>query len=168
MDPTNNRIVMDFCGLMTGIFGYDPSVPTSHSEFVAKQTQLEKESVEKVKAEGRRPNPKLCHMCKLVKLLSPTTAENDGGGGGRGGFKWDPECWYLLFGNWHQLNDVLNLSARPPPHSSATRCGTPCTRASPLLTRRSRARCCAWASWLAGRKSCGRVRHAAGRGTEDY
>jgi hypothetical protein len=94
---------MDLSVLMTDIFGYDPSAPMSRSEFVAKHAQLEKESVEKAKAEGRRPNPKLCHMCRLVKPLSPTTAENDGGGGGRGGFKWDPECWYLPFGNWHQL-----------------------------------------------------------------
>jgi hypothetical protein len=83
---------MDLSVLMTDIFGYDPSAPMSRSEFVAKHAQLEKESVEKAKVEGRRLNPKLCHMCRLVKPLSPTTAENDGGGGGRGGFKWDPEC----------------------------------------------------------------------------
>jgi len=36
MDPTNNRIVMDFCGLMISIFGYDPSVLMLYSKFVAK------------------------------------------------------------------------------------------------------------------------------------
>jgi hypothetical protein len=103
IDPTNNRVVEDLSGLMTDIFGYDPSAPMSRSEFVAKHAQLEKESVKKVKAEGRRSNPKLCHMCRLAKPLSSTAAESDGGGGGRGCFKWDSECWYLPFGNWDQL-----------------------------------------------------------------
>jgi hypothetical protein len=79
MDPTNNRVVEDLSGLMTDIFGYDPSAPMSRSEFVAKHAQLEKESVEKAKAEGRRSNLKLCHMCRLVKPLSSTAAESDGG-----------------------------------------------------------------------------------------
>ena len=78
MDPTNNRVVLDLRGLMTDIIGYDSSAPMSHSEFVAKQAQVEKESIKKAKAEGRRPNPRLCHMCRLVKPLSPMAAEMDG------------------------------------------------------------------------------------------
>ncbi|OXV05664.1 hypothetical protein Egran_06568 [Elaphomyces granulatus] len=100
IDPTNKKIVLDLSGLMTDIFGYDVTAPSSHSEFVAKQAHLEKESVEKAKAKGGHPNPKLCHMCRFIKPLSPTMAENDGG---RWGFKWNPEKRFMPFGNWHQL-----------------------------------------------------------------
>ncbi|KAI9862442.1 MAG: hypothetical protein M1813_004292, partial [Trichoglossum hirsutum] len=68
---------------MTDVFGYGPGALTSHSEFVVKYVQLEKESAEKARAEGRHSSPKLRHMCKLVKPLSPKTAEDNGGGGGR-------------------------------------------------------------------------------------
>jgi hypothetical protein len=83
VDPTNNRIVVDFNGLMTNIFGYGPGTLASHSEFVVKYVQLEKENAEKARAEGRHSSPKLCHMCKLVKPLSPKMAEDNDGGGGR-------------------------------------------------------------------------------------
>lgn len=100
IDPTNNRFVMDLSGLMSDILGYDPTKPMSYSEFVAKQAQLESESIEKAKAEGKHPNPKLCHMCRLVKPLSPTTGKNSSGGDV---FEWDPAGWHLPFGNWNQL-----------------------------------------------------------------
>lgn len=103
IDPTNKRIVMDRSGFMTTILGYDPTVKMSHSEFMVRQAQIEKESVEKAKAEGRHPNPKLCHMCRLVKLLCPTPAEKNNSGSGGRGFRWNPDCLYMPFGNWHQL-----------------------------------------------------------------
>jgi hypothetical protein len=98
IDPANKRIVLDLRGPMTNIFGDDIIAPRSHSEFVAKQAQLEKESVEKAKAKAEHPNPKLCHMCRLVKPLSPTMVED-----GRPGFQWNPEKSFMPFGNWHQL-----------------------------------------------------------------
>ncbi|KAE9377360.1 HET-domain-containing protein [Stipitochalara longipes BDJ] len=99
IDPTNKRIVMDLSGLMTELLGFDPSEPVSHTEFVAREARLEKESVEKAKADGKHPNPKLCYMCRLVKPLSPTTEKANG----RPAFEWNPEGWHLPFGTWNQL-----------------------------------------------------------------
>ncbi|KAH8743461.1 heterokaryon incompatibility protein-domain-containing protein [Hyaloscypha finlandica] len=106
MDPTNKRVVMDLSGLMTDILGYDPSEPVSHTEFVARQARLEKESIEKAKADGKHPNPKLCHMCRLVKPLSLTTETTDG----RRAFTWNPEGSFLPFGTWHQLKQRQHCS----------------------------------------------------------
>ena len=84
---------------MADILGYDPSEPTSYTEFVVRQAWLEKESVEKVKADGKYPSPKLCHMCRLVKPFNPATEKANG----CLGFEWEPEYWFLPFGTWHQL-----------------------------------------------------------------
>jgi hypothetical protein len=96
INQTNKRIIMDCRGTMTDMLGYDPSEPMSYTEFVARQARLEKESVEEAKADGKHPNPKLCHMCRLVKPLSPTTEKANG----RLGFEWEPEYWFLPFGTW--------------------------------------------------------------------
>ncbi|RYP48701.1 hypothetical protein DL769_011176 [Monosporascus sp. CRB-8-3] len=97
MDPTDKRIILDMSGLMTGIFGYDTSESISQTEFAARYGRLEKESVERARADGKHPNQKLCHMCRLVKPLGRTTEKANG----PLGFEW--KCCYLPFGNWHQL-----------------------------------------------------------------
>ncbi|CZR66050.1 uncharacterized protein PAC_15951 [Phialocephala subalpina] len=99
VDPTNERVIMDLSGFMADILGCNPREPMSYTEFVALQTRLEKESVEKAKADGKHPNPKLCYMCRLLKLVSPTAEKVDS----RPSFKWKLESLSLPFGTWQQL-----------------------------------------------------------------
>lgn len=72
MDPTNNRVVLDMSTLFTYQFSYDPTVPVSHTEFVARQERMERDSIERARSNGQHPNPQLCHTCRLVKPLEPT------------------------------------------------------------------------------------------------
>ncbi|KAF2246193.1 HET-domain-containing protein [Trematosphaeria pertusa] len=99
IDPTNQRIVLDLSGLMTGILGVDPSQPIPRAEFEALHARLEQESVDKAKADGKHPNPKLCYMCRRVKPLAPLDASATGSPR----FKWNPQPVVLPFGNWSQL-----------------------------------------------------------------
>ncbi|KAF1960522.1 HET-domain-containing protein [Byssothecium circinans] len=103
IDPTNKRIVFDMRNLMEDIFGFDPSKTTmSHAEFVAKHQQIEADSVAKAKAKGQHPNPKLCYMCRYIKILKPTTAKSSTGTHSRPRFEWNDKL-FLPFGNWSQL-----------------------------------------------------------------
>ena len=110
IDPTNKRIVTDMSMLMAGIFGYDPDKPSlTKAEFVAKQRQIEADSVAKAKAKGQHPNPKLCYMCRYIKILRPSTIDTSTSGHNRPKFEWNDKFW-LPFGNWNQLNLRTNCS----------------------------------------------------------
>jgi hypothetical protein len=103
IDPTNKRIILDLSNMMEGIFGFDPSKPAmSHAEFVAKNQQIEADSIAKAKAKDQHPNPKLCYMCRYIKILKPTTANLSTSTHSRPRFEWNDKL-YLPFGNWNQL-----------------------------------------------------------------
>jgi Heterokaryon incompatibility protein (HET) len=109
-DPTNRRIVMDLSTLMEDIFGYDPDKPiTTEAEFVARQKQIEADSIAKAKAKGQHPNPKLCYMCRYIKILKPTTVDTSTSSRSRPKFEWNDKLW-LPFGNWNQLRQRTNCS----------------------------------------------------------
>lgn len=97
MDPNTKKIIFDFRGL--GLLPYSATKPASYEEFAADQLQAEKDSLEKVKAAGKHPNSKLCHMCRLIKPLGPM-ADKIGGGHN---FQWENECSFFPFGTWNQL-----------------------------------------------------------------
>jgi hypothetical protein len=110
IDPANKRIVYDLRHLMESIFGFDPSKPAnSHAEFVAKNQQIEADSIAKAKAKGQHPNPKLCYMCRYIKILKPTTAKSSTGTHSRPRFEWNDKL-FLPFGNWNQLKLRTNCS----------------------------------------------------------
>lgn len=94
IDPANKRIVMDLSTVMTDILGYDPTERVSETEFVERHIRLERDSIEKAKADGKHPNPALCRMCRFIKPLAPTIDHPIG-------FKWNQPWW--PFGNWSQL-----------------------------------------------------------------
>lgn len=103
IDPTNKQIVMDMRGLMGNIFGYDPDKPIrSKAELVAKEQQIEADSIAKAKAKGQHPNPKLCYMCRYIKILQPTTVDLSTTTRSRPNFEWNSRLW-LPFGTWNQL-----------------------------------------------------------------
>ena len=114
-DPANKQMVMDLNFLSNSIFGDnpigDPSTPITYDEFVAQHARLEKGSVEKARADGRHPNPKLCHMCRLVRPLNCTTGKAKG----CPGFK------LLAVAFWNLVpadaaTALLNLSSCPLAH----------------------------------------------------
>ena len=95
MDPHNNRIMLTMEGVMKPILGYgdDYVAPTSWAEFEAQEAQLERQSFEKDKREGKDPNPKLCRMCRFTTPLVPSQVA---------GFSWNTKLW-VPFGSYYQL-----------------------------------------------------------------
>ncbi|KAF2685129.1 HET-domain-containing protein [Lentithecium fluviatile CBS 122367] len=96
IDPTSKKVVVDLSGLYEMEFGFDPTVPVSNAEFVAREVRQETKSVENAKALGQHPNPALCHMCRRVKPLKPAYDKSIG-------FEWNPKPSSWPFGTWKQL-----------------------------------------------------------------
>ena len=94
MDPSTNKIILDF-NMMEHVLGYDPKEQVTGVQFVEREARMENETFEKAKAEGKHPNPRLCRMCRYVKLLQPNKDVD--------GFMWEPVVKYMPFGNWAQL-----------------------------------------------------------------
>ncbi|OQU99389.1 hypothetical protein CLAIMM_05025 [Cladophialophora immunda] len=95
VDAQRKRIVVSMEGLVRSVLGYqdDEEEPKTWSEFEAREARLERESLEKQQAEGKFPNPKLCRLCRHVKLLKAT---------GGGAFVWDTNQFFP-FGTYTQL-----------------------------------------------------------------
>ena len=94
IDPSTKKIFVDF-NIMEDILGYDPKEQVTGVQFVEREARMENETFEKAKAEGKHPNPRICRMCRYVKLLQPNKDVD--------GFMWEPVVKYIPFGNWAQL-----------------------------------------------------------------
>jgi hypothetical protein len=63
---------MDLSGLIKSILGYNPTQSLSTEEFAARETKMERESIEKARADRRYPNLNLCRMYRnFIKPLRP-------------------------------------------------------------------------------------------------
>ncbi|EWG50634.1 hypothetical protein FVEG_16665 [Fusarium verticillioides 7600] len=72
IDPETKRITFDFSNMIKDVMGYELG-PVSPDEFVAREERIDRESLEKGRAEGKHPNTRLCHWCRtLTKPLQPS------------------------------------------------------------------------------------------------
>ncbi|EXJ57261.1 hypothetical protein A1O7_07608 [Cladophialophora yegresii CBS 114405] len=96
VDPLRKRLIVSMEGLVKSVLGYsdDEEEPKSWAEYEAREARLERESFVKDKKQGKFPNPKLCRVCRHVKLLKPS----DHGAK----FTWNTEQ-YFPFGTYAQL-----------------------------------------------------------------
>ncbi|OCT46943.1 hypothetical protein CLCR_02228 [Cladophialophora carrionii] len=96
VDPLRKRVIISMEGLVKSVLGYsdDEEEPKSWAEYEAREARLERESFEKDKGQGKYPNPKLCRVCRYVKLLKPA----DPGAT----FTWNTQQ-YFPFGTYAQL-----------------------------------------------------------------
>ena len=92
----------DFSGPLSAIFGFDVTIPMPPQRLAMRQAQVERISVQRAKAEGKHPNPRLCLTCRSLKPLRPVA--------GRGTFQWNPDMIYLPLGTWEQLRTRRDCS----------------------------------------------------------
>ena len=97
IDPVTKKLFFTLGeDLRKHLLGYDTAEGMTRVQFVEREAQLEKETFDKAKAEGKHPNAQLCRMCRYVKLLQPKANED--------GFTWKPCAEYMPFGNWNQIS----------------------------------------------------------------
>ncbi|KAK4208729.1 HET-domain-containing protein [Rhypophila decipiens] len=104
---SSQRQIHDFNGPLTNIFGFDPTLPMHKQRLATRLSTAERIIVQRAKAEGKHPNPRLCLTCQALKPLRPVSKTTSYGGGD---FEWNPDMIYLPLGTWDQLRTRRDCS----------------------------------------------------------
>ncbi|KAM7183501.1 HET domain containing protein [Rhypophila sp. PSN 637] len=107
MSPSSQRHINDFSGPLTNIFGFDPTIPMHPQKLVTRLRTAERTGVQRAKAEGKHPNPRLCLACQALKPLRPVSKTTNYRGGD---FEWNSDMIYLPLGTWGQLRTRRDCS----------------------------------------------------------
>lgn len=103
----SQRQTRDYSGPLTNIFGFDPTIPMPPERLAQRLITAERIGVQRAKAEGKHPNPRLCLTCQALKPLRPVRGKSHFGGGD---FEWNPDMTYLPLGTWEQLRTRRDCS----------------------------------------------------------
>jgi len=99
---------VDFKGPISAVYGFDLNEPMSSQQFAARLGEAERQSVERAKVEGKHPNPRLCLVCRSLKLLKPIQSESRDGRDAA--FEWNPDMAFIPLATWDQLRRRKNCS----------------------------------------------------------
>lgn len=93
IDKRTGKIIFNVPSLVEDTFGYATQEPLPMDQFIQREQQLEQDTRENETRDGMNPNPKLCRVCRRLKILKPTDS----------GFQWSDTVKYVPFGNYGQI-----------------------------------------------------------------
>ncbi|KAK4164792.1 heterokaryon incompatibility protein-domain-containing protein [Cladorrhinum sp. PSN259] len=98
----------DLSESLSAIFGFDPTIPMPPKRLTTQLILAERIGVQRAKAEGKHPNPRLCLMCQSLKPLRPVRGKSSDDA--QSDFEWNQDMKYLPLGNWEHLSTRRDCS----------------------------------------------------------